>query len=162
MTTNPFKGYGNLTGMTLSEEVEHRSKERTKQIIASRKREQMLMDYHARMDSNSFSIEPMPSEWARVAKPMTPEERFLRKQFLQDQILSPNEPRYVPEANPKNVFRRGWHTFFNTMSRPVVKLCVSWSFFACICKSVKGECTSQFSCLLVTFTVIQVLELYAR
>lgn len=37
---------------------------------------------------------------------MTAEERALRKQWVQDQILSPNEPRNVPEATPKNIIRR--------------------------------------------------------
>ena len=43
---DPFAGYGNLTGMSLSEEVAHRAKERSKLIIASRKREELMMDYN--------------------------------------------------------------------------------------------------------------------
>ena len=126
---DPFAGYGNLTGMSLSEEVAHRAKERSKLIIASRKREELMMDYHTRMTSNSFSIEPMESEWARVAKPMTDEERFLRRQFLQDQKISPNEPRFVQEANPRWFMRRAWHNFFNNISKPVEKLTVNFLLF---------------------------------
>ena len=53
-----------------------------------------------------FSIEPMQHVRDRLHKPMTAEERALRKQWVQDQILSPNEPRNVPEATPKNIIRR--------------------------------------------------------
>lgn len=54
-----------------------------------------------------FSIEPLPYERQRLdGKGMTVEERELRKQWVMDQKLSPNEPRYVPELHPKNVFKR--------------------------------------------------------
>ncbi|XP_014776479.1 uncharacterized protein LOC106873565 [Octopus bimaculoides] len=54
-----------------------------------------------------FSIEPMPHERQRLdGKGMTDADRQLRKQWLLDQNLSPNEPRYVPEVHPRNVFKR--------------------------------------------------------
>ncbi|XP_045159548.2 uncharacterized protein LOC123524966 [Mercenaria mercenaria] len=53
-----------------------------------------------------FSIEPMPWERQRINSPMSEEDRFLRKQWLRDQNLSPNEPRNVPEAKPMFRARR--------------------------------------------------------
>lgn len=54
-----------------------------------------------------FSIEPMPHERQRLdGKGMTDADRQLRKQWLLDQNLSPNEPRYVPEVHPRNIFKR--------------------------------------------------------
>jgi len=54
-----------------------------------------------------FSIEPMPHERQRLdGAGMTAEDRALRRQWLNDQELSPNEPRYIPEVFPKNPVRR--------------------------------------------------------
>ena len=56
-----------------------------------------------------FSIEPMASERQRLVNGgMTPEQRAARKQWLADQKLAHNEPRYVPELYPRNVFKRVW------------------------------------------------------
>ena len=60
-----------------------------------------------------FSIEPMPTERERLAKPMTPEDRALRKQWLEDQKLSPREPVDIPEFTRKNIFRRAYAKFFD-------------------------------------------------
>lgn len=37
---------------------------------------------------------------------MTEEDRALRRQWVKDQHLSPSEPRYVKEVQPRNLFRR--------------------------------------------------------
>ena len=71
-----------------------------------------------------FAIEPLPSERQRLANGgMTPEERALRKQWVMDQKLAPNEPVYVKELYPKNVIRRTlaapWDFLFSAL-RPIV------------------------------------------
>jgi NADH dehydrogenase (ubiquinone) 1 beta subcomplex subunit 6 len=70
-----------------------------------------------------FNIEPLPMVRQRLSTPMTAEDRLLRKQWLKDQELSPNEPRIVPELYPKNFFRRcfsaPWNIFFGVL-RPVL------------------------------------------
>ncbi|GAB1603595.1 uncharacterized protein LOC115222201 [Argonauta hians] len=54
-----------------------------------------------------FSIEPMPHERQRLdGKGMTDADRQLRKQWLLDQNLAPNEPRFVPELQHSNIFKR--------------------------------------------------------
>ena len=73
-----------------------------------------------------FSIEPMPHVRQRLWKPMTNEERALRKQWVQDQILSPNEPRHVPEVYPKNAIRRfyryPWDKIYNALKTVMVSI----------------------------------------
>lgn len=53
-----------------------------------------------------FNIEHMPYERERLHVTMTDEDRMLRKQWLDDQNLAANEPRFIPELYPKNIFRR--------------------------------------------------------
>ncbi|KAK6188704.1 hypothetical protein SNE40_004831 [Patella caerulea] len=54
-----------------------------------------------------FSIEPVPYERNRLAGAgMTDEVRALRRQWVKDQLLSPNEPVHVPALQQKNIFRR--------------------------------------------------------
>lgn len=71
-----------------------------------------------------FNIEHMPFERQRLAGAgMTPEDRALRKQWLQDQVLSHNEPREIPELKPRNIFRRMWNFPWDVMHsavKPVV------------------------------------------
>merc|ERR1719436_1930336 len=72
-----------------------------------------------------FNIQPQPFERQRLATPMTPEQRLARKQWLQDQHLAPNEPRYVPELQPMNIIRRTWAAPWNAMYhalRPAIGL----------------------------------------
>lgn len=74
-----------------------------------------------------FAIEPFPYERQRLANGgMTPEERALRKQWVMDQQLAPNEPIHVKELYPKNAIRRllaaPWDILFATL-RPLV-VCV--------------------------------------
>jgi len=71
-----------------------------------------------------FSIEHMPLERQRLhGAGMTAEDRALRRQWLKDQELSPNEPRFIPELYPKNPIRRmygkPWDVLFNAL-RPVL------------------------------------------
>lgn len=74
-----------------------------------------------------FSIEHMPHERQRLAGAgMTDADRALRRQWLKDQELSPNEPREIPELKPKNIVKRiygkPWDIFFGTL-RPVLVMC---------------------------------------
>lgn len=59
---------------------------------------------------------------------MTPTERAWRKQWLQDQILDKNEPRYVEEywkerTNPiRRFYRKPLDTLFNRLVPTLVRL----------------------------------------
>ncbi|KAH3847551.1 uncharacterized protein LOC127873891 [Dreissena polymorpha] len=53
-----------------------------------------------------FSIEHKPLERQRLATPMTAEDRFLRKQWLHDQVLVNTDSRYIEQVYPRNIFRR--------------------------------------------------------
>ncbi|KAK3600686.1 hypothetical protein CHS0354_029550 [Potamilus streckersoni] len=70
--------------------------------------EKRIKEQHMKRKSRylPFSIQPMPYERQRLAEPMTDEDRFLRKQWLKDQILSHKEPRHVEGLKPKNIFKR--------------------------------------------------------
>lgn len=72
-----------------------------------------------------FSIEHMPWERQRLSTPMTEEDRFLRKQWLKDQNLSPNEPRYVPDAKPMFRARRLLRLPWDTVERGLAPIMVS-------------------------------------
>merc|ERR1711979_31282 len=85
---------------------------------------QKLLKHHENRGSKypPMSIQHMPHERQRLAgKGMTDADRALRKQWILDQELSPNEPRHVPELRPKNVFRRAmaapWDALF-TATKP--------------------------------------------
>ncbi|CAF2809059.1 unnamed protein product [Rotaria sp. Silwood2] len=72
-----------------------------------------------------FNIEPFKYERARLPFRLTNEERLWRKQWLQDQVLAPNEPKFIPNLDKihKNPVRYRWMVFwdglFNRL-RPVV------------------------------------------
>jgi len=73
-----------------------------------------------------FCIEPMPHERERLdGAGMTAEDRALRRQWLKDQELSPNEPVFVPGLVQKNPFRRfygaPWDTLFNKLGPYLVR-----------------------------------------
>ena len=54
-----------------------------------------------------FCIEPLPLERQRLSGAgMSDKDRALRRQWVKDQILSPDEPREVPALRPYNIFRR--------------------------------------------------------
>jgi len=64
-------------------------------------------DFYRGSQYPPFSIEPMPYERQRLAgEGMSAEDRALRRQWVKDQELSPNEPRHVKELTPRNFFRR--------------------------------------------------------
>ncbi|KAF6017292.1 hypothetical protein EB796_003023 [Bugula neritina] len=62
--------------------------------------------YYSKSKLPPMTIEPFPFERERLPFKMTAEDRALRHQWIQDQVLSKNEPRYIPELHPKNFFRR--------------------------------------------------------
>jgi NADH dehydrogenase (ubiquinone) 1 beta subcomplex subunit 6 len=73
-----------------------------------------------------FNIQPLAHERQRLSGTgMTAEDRALRRQWLKDQELSPNEPRYIPELYPKNPIRRA--------------LAAPWDFFCGMLKPFLGE-----------------------
>lgn len=59
---------------------------------------------------------------------MTDKERMLRKQWLQDQVLAPNEPVYVEEYwkerfNPiRRLYRKPFDIIFGALEKPLVDL----------------------------------------
>jgi len=55
-----------------------------------------------------FNIEPFREERSRLCEVMTNEDRLARKQWLDDQVLSENEPVFIPERSPRNVLRTAW------------------------------------------------------
>lgn len=71
-----------------------------------------------------FSIEPMAHERQRLEKPMTAEDRRLRKQWLDDQVLAPHEPVYIPELYPRNPIKRflgkPWDVTFSGLEPVIV------------------------------------------
>ncbi|XP_046979743.1 uncharacterized protein LOC124545011 [Schistocerca americana] len=78
------------------------------------------------MASDTGGVKPMPIAGRMVRERerlvgMTNEERAWRKQWLQDQILSPNEPRRVPELerelmNPiRRAYRKPLDVIFNAL-----------------------------------------------
>jgi NADH dehydrogenase (ubiquinone) 1 beta subcomplex subunit 6 len=71
-------------------------------------REKLMKLHEERRGSKfpPFSIEPLPRERSRLSTLMTDEMRTLRKQWILDQHLAPNEPVHVPEAKPLNPIRR--------------------------------------------------------
>ena len=70
-----------------------------------------------------MSIEPFPFEAMRLRGGMSAADRALRKQWVHDQLLAPNEPRFVPDLYPRNPIRRllgaPWEALFNVL-KPVV------------------------------------------
>jgi NADH dehydrogenase (ubiquinone) 1 beta subcomplex subunit 6 len=71
-----------------------------------------------------FNIEPMPFERQRLdGAGMTAEDRALRRQWLNDQELAPNEPVFIPELYPRNPIRRvlgkPWDGIFGAL-KPIV------------------------------------------
>jgi len=70
-------------------------------------------------------IEPMQHERERLAGAgMTPEDRALRRQWLKDQELSPNEPLYIPEVFPQNPIRRFYATPWNALFKALKPILV--------------------------------------
>ncbi|ELT98130.1 hypothetical protein CAPTEDRAFT_225966 [Capitella teleta] len=65
-----------------------------------------------------MNIEPFATDRLRMDG-MTDADRALRRQWLADQKLAPNEPRFVPELFPRNPIRRiyaaPWNALFNAL-----------------------------------------------
>ena len=84
-----------------------------------------------------FSIQHMAHERERLAGAgMTPEDRLLRKQWIQDQHLASYEPVNVPELKPRNFFRRSLKGFWDAMFMPfgVLMVCILMHFNILSCK----------------------------
>ncbi|CAG5122077.1 unnamed protein product [Candidula unifasciata] len=63
-------------------------------------------DYYCKSAYPPMQLEPLPFERNRLANGgMTSEQRALRKQWVNDQILH-HEAREIPEVQPYNIFRR--------------------------------------------------------
>lgn len=78
---------------------------------------------------------------------MTDEERAWRKQYLQDQILSHNEPREVPEywLARTNPIRRFYQFPLNTMGKLLTPVLVSLALSLFWCEPTTDDVTKQFS-----------------
>jgi len=77
-----------------------------------------------------FNIEPFKFERARLPFRMTNEERLWRKQWLQDQVLAPDEPKYVPNLHKihKNPIRYRWMVFWDGLFNKLRPALVDFSF----------------------------------
>jgi len=117
------KGVGDRTIAEIDNEAIEKF---NRQLQQSMEREaKLLRQYEWRGNKlPPFNIEHMPYERQRLSGAgMTSEDRALRRQWLKDQELSPNEPRHVSELYPKNPIRRAfsapWETLFKAL-RPVL------------------------------------------
>lgn len=72
-----------------------------------------------------MTIEPFPHERQRLPFQMSVEDRALRQQWLRDQHLTPNEPRYVPELRPRNFFRRTFGLPWDLLTKAITPTIVS-------------------------------------
>lgn len=83
-------------------------------------------DYYRGSQYPPFSVEPVPYERQRLAGAgMSAEDRALRRQWIKDQQLSPNEPRYVKELTPRNAFRRVYMGLADSIFSKLIPLFVS-------------------------------------
>jgi len=98
--------------------------EKTKQEWL-RKQEVFKREFLRKSKYPPIAIEPFPLERQRLPFKMNAEERVLRQQWLRDQILSPNEPRHVPELRPRNFFRRMAGAPWEAATRLIAPLLVS-------------------------------------
>jgi len=85
--------------------------------------------YYSKSKLPPMTIEPFPFERERLPFKMTAEDRALRHQWIQDQVLSKNEPRYIPELHPKNFFRRIYGAPWDYVTKYVTASMVRYFFF---------------------------------
>jgi len=97
-----------------------------KNLATSLEREARLLRHYEWRGNKiaPFNIEPMPFERQRLhGAGMTDEDRALRRQWLQDQELAPNEPVFIPELFPRNPIKRvlgkPWDGVFGIL-KPIV------------------------------------------
>ncbi|XP_041359390.1 uncharacterized protein LOC121375800 [Gigantopelta aegis] len=91
--------------------------------------ERRMQEHHINRGSKypPFSIEPVPYERQRLAgKGLSPEERLLRRQWVMDQELSPNEPRIMPELKPRNIFKRIYNVPMNILFKALEPVMGTW------------------------------------
>lgn len=81
--------------------------------------------YYGKSKYPPMLIEPFPHERQRLPFQMTAEDRALRHQWLRDQHLTPNEPRYVPELRPRNFFRRTFGLPWDALTKALAPSIVS-------------------------------------
>ncbi len=109
-------------------EIDRRAVERYNRLLKQSVERNKRLEQHYEWRGNKlppFSIEPVPHERERLGEGgMTAEQRALRAQWVKDQELAPNEPRYIAELKPRNPFRRAlavpWDIFFNVLKPMLV------------------------------------------
>uniref|UniRef100_A0A1I8FRD6 NADH dehydrogenase [ubiquinone] 1 beta subcomplex subunit 6 n=1 Tax=Macrostomum lignano TaxID=282301 RepID=A0A1I8FRD6_9PLAT len=86
-------------------------------------REALMRDYDLKRGSKypPMSIEPFPYERQRLSGNYTDADRALRKQWLQDQILTDREPVHVERWMRRNIFRRIWNAPFDALDRALTR-----------------------------------------
>lgn len=82
-------------------------------------REALMKEYDVKRGSKypPMIIEPFPFERQRLSGQYTDADRALRKQWMQDQILTDREPVHIERWLRRNVFRRIWNAPFNALDR---------------------------------------------
>ncbi|KER28918.1 LOW QUALITY PROTEIN: hypothetical protein T265_13500 [Opisthorchis viverrini] len=88
-------------------------------------KEQLIRQAIAKKGSKYYpvNIEPTPLERDRLALPFNDQDRALRKQWLDDLVLSEREPVAVPEWTRVNIFRRAYRKPFDVLAdlvKPVI------------------------------------------
>lgn len=97
-------------------------------------KEQLIKNANFKRGSKYYpvNIEPFALERDRLALPFTDKDRALRKQWLQDQVLSPREPVNVPEWTRVNIFRRVYRKPYDALEKalkPLIVICTHAYFF---------------------------------
>ena len=83
------------------------------------------MNFWRKSEYQPMNIEPMKFERSRLIKEMTPEERALRKQWVQDQTIR-HPKRNVAGLQPLNIFRRIFRMPMNTFETVLGNVTVSF------------------------------------
>jgi len=124
MSDKPYKSVPKLPDtLKAPAELDKEAIERFNKLLKDgHEREKQMTQRHLWRNAKMppFSIEPLAHERQRLADGgMTPEQRALRVQWVKDQVLAADEPRWIPELYPKNPFRRfvsaPWDKLFNKL-----------------------------------------------